>query len=158
MSTADNYEHTQAGTLMRITFGMVFLVLFSVTIALLVAKPGIEAALGPAGMSALMLIILSLFHALTVRVSAEWIRLSFGVGLVRKSFSVAEIESAAAATTHWYNGWGIKKIRGGWLFNVSGFEVVEIRLKNGHRYMIGTDEPEKLLAAIASVVGSGKTA
>ena len=51
----------------------------------------------------------------------------------------------------WYNGWGIRLIPRGWIFNVSGFDAVEIQMKNGRRYRIGTDEPEALLAAIQSV-------
>tara|TARA_Y100001934_G_scaffold282625_1_gene397240 strand:+ start:262 stop:378 length:117 start_codon:yes stop_codon:yes gene_type:complete len=38
---------------------------------------------------------------------------------------------------------------------VSGFDVVEIKLKNGKRYLIGTDQPKKLHAAIESVLANG---
>ncbi len=46
----------------------------------------------------------------------------------------------------WYYGWGIRgwlwpKM---WIYNVSGFDAVEIKLKNGKMYRIGTDEPKKL--------------
>jgi len=51
---------------------------------------------------------------------------------------------------HWYYGRGIKLTPHGWLFNVSGFDAVEIQLKNGRKYRIGTDEPDALLAAIES--------
>ena len=54
--------------------------------------------------------------------------------------------SAKTVKNHWYCGWGIRwclrfKM---WIYNVSGFDAVEIKLKNGKTYRIGTDEPKKL--------------
>ena len=48
----------------------------------------------------------------------------------------------------------MRLIRDGWLFNISGFDAVEIVLKNGRRYQLGTDEPEELLAAVGAPVDS----
>jgi len=56
------------------------------------------------------------------------------------------MSSAKIVKNHWYYGWGIRA----WLwprmviFNVSGFDAVEIAMKNGKIYRIGTDEPEQL--------------
>lgn len=36
----------------------------------------------------------------------------------------------------------------GWLFNVSGLDAVELELINNRRFRIGTDEPQRLIAAI----------
>ena len=36
----------------------------------------------------------------------------------------------------------------GWLFNVSGVQAVEICLRSGRKYRMGTDEPERLADAI----------
>jgi len=53
--------------------------------------------------------------------------------------------SAKTTKNHWYYEWGIR----GWLwpkmriYNVSGFDAVEIKVKNGKTYRIGTDEPKK---------------
>ena len=99
-------------------------------------------------------IIVALFHSLTVRISRSDIALSFGVGLVRKSFLIDDIKTAAVVRNRWYNGWGIKRIRGGWLYNVAGFDAVEIQLKNDRRYRIGTDQPRELLAAIESATAT----
>lgn len=148
----NRYEHTQPGTLMRAILGGMAFFFGSIAAGLLIADPKNEAVIGLGIPAGVVLIVLFLFHSLTVRVASDFIRLSFGIGLIRKRFSVAEIESAEAVRTHWYNGWGIKKIWGGWLFNVSGFDAVEIRLKNGRVYRIGTDEPKRLLPAIESVV------
>ena len=95
-----------------------------------------------------MTVVAFVFHSLNVRVEAEYVRLRFGIGLVRKKFKLADIEQVLPTQSHWYNGWGIKKVRHGWLFNVSGFGAVELKFKNGKRALIGTDEPKKLAAAI----------
>lgn len=100
----------------------------------------------------ILVIVMSLFHSLTVRVSQNEISLSFGIGVIQKSFLTDEIESVAAEQNRWYHGLGIKKISGGWLFNVSGFDAVELRMRNGRLYRIGTDQPQELLAAIESAI------
>lgn len=82
------------------------------------------------------------------------ISLAFGPGLIRKSFMVADIEHTVIVRTHWYNGWGIKLIRGGWLYNVSGLDAVQISMRNGKIYQIGTDEPQQLLAAIKHAIAT----
>jgi hypothetical protein len=48
----------------------------------------------------------------------------------------------------WYAGWGIRWTGDGWLYNVSGLRAVELRTRHGKRYLIGTDRPEELEAAI----------
>jgi hypothetical protein len=35
-----------------------------------------------------------------------------------------------------------------WIYNVSGFDAVEILMKSGKRYRIGTDQPEELVQTI----------
>ena len=154
MKDRAKYEHTQPGTLMRIILLVAILVCGSISVGGFAAgNRGL--GIGLAIPSVVMLVALVLFHSLHVRVSAEMLSLRFGIGLIRKSFAVADIESAEPTRSRWYNGWGIKKIWGGWLFNVSGFDVVEIKLKNGKRYLIGTDQPKKLHAAIESVLANG---
>jgi len=154
VNSFENYEHAQAGTLMRILLGVLMLFFCSVATGLLIAGKEASAVIGTASPVGLLLVILALFHSLTVRVSAELIHLSFGIGLVSKSIAVREIESASIARTRWYNGWGIKKISGGWLFNISGFDTVELKLGNGRRYLIGTDEPERLYEVIESAMAN----
>jgi hypothetical protein len=51
----------------------------------------------------------------------------------------------------WWWGWGIRRIgRGQWLFNVSGLDAVELSMKNGKTYRIGTDEPQRLCEVVQS--------
>jgi hypothetical protein len=53
----------------------------------------------------------------------------------------------------WWWGWGIRLIPGGWLYNVSGLDAVELKMKNGRVYRIGTDEPRKLAEFIQAKLG-----
>lgn len=102
----------------------------------------------------LVLFILASFSALTVSVNEQRITIRFGWGIFRKKFATGEITSVAQVKNHWYYGWGIRlwfwpKM---WIYNVSGFDAVEIRMKNGKIYRIGTDEPEKLETAIKRAI------
>ena len=152
-----DYEHTQPGILIRVLLG-----LFGVAICAPAAQKlasGIETTETAIVLIVIVVIcssIVALFHSLTVRVSRNDVFLSFGVGLIRKRFLIHDIKSATIVRNRWYNGWGIKKIWGGWLYNVSGFDAVEIQLKNDRKYRIGTDQPCELLAAIESAIGISK--
>ncbi len=140
------YEHTQPGTLLRLMLGAVLLLFVAITLfAMLQRGPSEWQALIPAG---LLVLVLMCFHSLTVRVTGNDISIAFGIGLIRKEFMVGDIERADAVRTRWYHGWGIKKIWGGWLYNVSGFDAVQLTMRNGKLYQIGTDQPAQLLAAI----------
>jgi hypothetical protein len=59
-----------------------------------------------------------------------------------------EIEECTIVKNSWWYGWGIRLTPYGWLYNVAGWEAVEVLLKNGKKIRIGTDEPEKLSLAI----------
>ncbi len=96
------------------------------------------------GFAVLFLIILSLFSHLTVIGTNNYLEMRFGIGLIRKKFHFKDIRDCSTEKTPWYYGWGIRKIPGGWLYNVSGFWSVQLNMKNGKMYRIGTDEPKKL--------------
>ncbi len=102
----------------------------------------------------LVVLILASFGSLSVLIDEKYLRLKFGFGIFRKKFLASEIAEVAQVKNHWYYGWGIRlwfwpKM---WIYNVSGFDAVEIRMKNGKIYRIGTDEPEKLESAIKRAV------
>ena len=146
------YEHTQPATLGRVLIaGLLVAIAGFAILRLAKGDPPQDAIVGFVAPAAVLSIILALFHSLTVCVSSNEIALAFGIGLIRKSFPVVEIESAAIVRNRWYHGWGIRMLRSGWLYNVSGYDAIEIQLKNGRRYRIGTDQPQELLAAVESV-------
>lgn len=137
------YKHTQPATLVRVTFIVVALLMLVVFLS--------------TGLSTILLVTLAvlfvcvvLFHSLTVEVTGEAVMVCFGPGLIKKSFSVADILKSHTVRNRWYYGWGIRFTPHGWLYNVSGLDAVEIGLCDGRTYRIGTDEPERLSRAIES--------
>ena len=57
-----------------------------------------------------------------------------------------------AVRNKWIYGWGIRRLPGGWMYNVWGLDAIELDLVSGKRFRIGTDDPDGLLAAITAVV------
>lgn len=127
------YKHTQIGYVIIISVALaalLFMVLNQMILLLIVGIFGI------------------LFSTLTVSVEGECVRLWFGPGLIHKEFSLPDIESCQVPKSRCWS-WGIHGWPGKcWLFNVSGFRSVELKMRNGVKYYIGTDEPEALEKAI----------
>jgi hypothetical protein len=137
-----HYRHTQIGW---VILGV--LAAIGVLVAPRLPEGGFGIAGGP--LLAVLAVVLLLFSTLTVEIDPEAIRLRFGVGLIRKRFDLAEVRGWAAVRNPWYCGWGIRLRPGGVLWNVSGYDAVELTLADGRRFRIGTDEPDALVAAIA---------
>jgi len=87
---------------------------------------------------------------LTVVVDARSVTASFGWGWPRRTIGRAEIETAVHVRNSWWHGWGIRKVSRGWMYNNAGREAVELSLRSGKVFRIGTDQPVELLAAITS--------
>jgi hypothetical protein len=91
--------------------------------------------------------LLVAFSSLTVTVSSNAVEARFGPGWIGKRIPLEEVASCRAVRNLWIYGWGVRLIPGGWLYNVSGPEAVELTLTTGV-FRIGTDEPQVLCAAI----------
>lgn len=141
-----SYEHTQAGTFVRVTMTVVFVGMLALAGALGMRDPALIWVF--LAMAAVMVVVLFLFHSLTVEIADGEVRLRFGVGLIRKRIPVKEIAAAEVVRNRWWYGWGIKLTPHGWLFNVSGYDAVQVTLRDGRKYRIGTDEPRKLHRAV----------
>lgn len=94
----------------------------------------------------LVLIVLAicfyLFHSLTIEINDQNLIFFFAHGFLKKKIAIAAIEKIAIVTNRWYYGWGVRLMPNGWLYNVSGLKAVEIEMKNGKTFRIGSDEPE----------------
>ncbi len=97
--------------------------------------------------------MLSMFTSMTVYCDNDTLKIRFWTGLIYKKFLLKDITSCMVVRNRWYYGWGIRKIPGGWLFNVSGLDAVEILMKDGKMYRIGTDKPEELYEYLLSKLG-----
>lgn len=142
------YRNTQPGTVIRVAM---------LAISILFLVLGMFAYMALLLPLALVVLSLALFHSLSTEVTNDSIVIWFGVGLIRRTIAISRVKNCAPARTPWYIGYGIRLVPGvGWLWNVSGFDSVELEYINGKRFRIGTDEPEELAAAIMQVVGGQK--
>jgi len=104
-------------------------------------------------MTLLLSFLAVLFSTLTASVRQGVLECWFGPGLIRRRVALRDVESIEVVRNPWSRGWGIRSIPSGWLWNVSGTRAVELRLRGGRRFRVGSDEPERLAAAIRSQLG-----
>ena len=134
----NHYEHTQTGGILLIVGGSVALFFL--------------ARVSPFAFGIVLLVFLG-FGALAVSIDHSHIVIRFGVppllGWFRKRVSLDTVQDYRTVRNSWLHGFGIRYIGNGWLYNVAGLDAVELRLTNGRRLRVGTDEPNVLAAAIA---------
>ncbi len=140
------YSHTQPGTVIRIS-------LLAMLLASVVMMPLVPTSIH--GFHIVMLLVagtmalcLLLFHSLTVTVTDMRLAWGFGPGVIKREIPLENISECKPVTNPWYYGWGIHLTPRGWLYNVSGFDAVEVSLRDGSVCRIGTDAPAELVAAI----------
>jgi len=141
MWTAPRYQHTQFGTVVVGSLAASALVLVGLGLAL---GERVFTFGGPVMMGIAAL----LFYALTVEIDGTHLTFRFGVGLIRKRIPLAEIVNVKPVRNSWLYGWGIHRTPHGWLYNVSGWEAVEIAMASGKRLRLDTDEPQRLAQAL----------
>jgi len=147
-----NYKHTQIGYLMLVAT-LVVAVIFAWTFFTARAEsPSYDSGTNFAVTATMVmtLFILASFASLHVMIDKKYLYIKFGYGIFKKKFLLKEITSAKAVKNSWLSGWGIRFCLWPrmWIYNVSGFDAVEIKLKNGKTYRMGTDESQKLEQAI----------
>lgn len=101
----------------------------------------------------------ALFGWLTVDIDTRRVLIKFGIGLITRRIPLDTIRGFAPVRNPWYYGWGIRFTPHGILYNVSGFQAVELLLDDGRRVRVGTDEPDALVRALqgATTVTSSKS-
>lgn len=122
-------------------------------IAVIVAL-AVEHGPHPALMGAIAVLVLVgvVFSSLTVMITPSSLVFWFGPGVLRKTVPLAEIASVESVRSPWYYGIGWRITPRGMLYSVSGFSSVEITEHDGSRFRLGTDEPERLRAALALAI------
>ena len=95
-----------------------------------------------------LILICMFFSGMTVIIDGEYLRVSFFLNLVNIKFRLDEITSCKVVKNSWYQSWGIHYGRGRWVYNVSGYDAVEITMKDGKVHVIGTDDTQNLEKAI----------
>lgn len=137
------YKHTQPGYLV---FSIIFFFLILFTFIQIKTKLYLEFL----PITILFVFFIISFSTLTVKIDRTNLQIKFGYGIFKKKFPLKEITSAKTVQNRWYYGWGIRVWFWPymWIYNISGFDAVEIKMKNNKIYRIGTDEPKKLKQAI----------
>lgn len=132
------YQHTQRGKV--------------ILVAMIVGATGMAVgavALRPLLIGVPILALVGwLFHSLTIEISDGELHWRFGPGFIHKRVPLDQILSAEPVRTNLIEGWGIHLSRFGWLYNVSGYDAVAIRMKNGQHFALGTDQSVELAAQL----------
>ena len=137
------YQHTQLGTVMVLT--LVLGAIFFAAMAYTLPTPGRWGLL--AG-GVLLIFVAWLFSSLTISVSDSELQWRFGPGLFSYRMALADIAGVSIVRNSALSGFGIRMRPGFRLYNVSGLDAVELRLKNGDIRRIGTDDARGLAAAL----------
>jgi phosphotransferase system glucose/maltose/N-acetylglucosamine-specific IIC component len=140
------YRHTQWGYTAIPTF-----LLFAVIIPITASDDETTAAIAAMLIvfTIALLAIVLLFSRLEVTVSGGRIVTAFGFGRPHREVDLADVTAVRQVRNTWIQGWGIRKITGGWMYNVWGLDAVEVEISSDKVFRIGTNDPENLLATIS---------
>jgi hypothetical protein len=101
------------------------------------------------GVLIVLQVCMALFYQLTITVTEETVSFRMGIGLIRKSYRICDIQSCNAVQNNLLLGLGIHYFMGGVLYNVSGRKAIELHFKNRNKVVrIGTDRPEEIAKLI----------
>jgi hypothetical protein len=142
------YRHTQPGT-----WTVISCLAFAALTAVIAWWTG--QWMIPAAVLVIEIAAAIVFSSLTVEVSEGELRWYFGPEFWSYRLPRGDIEMVAAVRNRWWYGWGIRTGPGFRLYNVSGLDAVELRLKSGDVRRIGTDDPQGLAVALKSHAPGG---
>jgi hypothetical protein len=102
---------------------------------------------------AIAALICAAFSSLGIAIDRDELRWHFGPGIWRKTLVLTDIVAVDVTRTTFWNGWGIRYTRRGWLYNVAGLDAVMVSMRYGKSVLLGTDEPKGLASAIRVAAG-----
>ena len=95
------------------------------------------------------IIIILLFYKLTIIINEDKIEAIFGIGLLKKSIKLDDIQSIENYKIPWYVGIGIRLTSKGWLWNVSTGNAILIYNKTRSKtFLVGSKEVDKVINTI----------
>ncbi|HUU10830.1 MAG TPA: hypothetical protein VM431_09865 [Phycisphaerae bacterium] len=152
--TAMRYQHTQPAHVIRVAMALALAPMLLVMVLVPNAEnvPGSTLAI-LVGVAVILAATTALFWSMTITVTDDELVWHFGPGVIRKRVPLADVASCQPTRTSFWNGWGIHWSPRGWVYNVSGFGAVDVRLISGKALRLGTDEPEALAEAIRDALG-----
>jgi len=96
----------------------------------------------------ILILVAFIFHGLTIRVNSQTISWAFGPGVAGQTLQLDDIAEAKAVQNSFRHGIGMRITHDGWIYSVSGFSAVQLTLKDGMQYRLGTNDQQGLLAAL----------
>jgi hypothetical protein len=141
------YRHTQVGWPQRLILLIVAIAMAAIALGRPAGQP-VEALLGLAVAAVLLLAVAFWMSMLTVSIDAGRLHWHFGLGFPRHSIALADIERVEIGRTRWWVGWRMRWTPRGWFYSVAGRDIVVIHRRGERPFMLGTDEPERLHAAL----------
>ncbi|PCK32608.1 hypothetical protein [Pseudoalteromonas piscicida] len=110
------------------------------------------------------LVILSLvafiFYGLTIQVDKQQQTLSwwFGPSVAKMTLQFDDIEFVQPVTNSLRHGIGMRISTDGWVYTVAGFDALEVVMKDGTKYRLGTNDQANLVKAMESKLKKEKSA
>ena len=89
------------------------------------------------------------FSRLVVAVTGGEVTAAFGLGKPHRVIPLSDVAAVRQARNNWIQGWGVRKVANGWMYNVWGLDAVELEMSSGDIFRIGTDDQERLHTAIS---------
>lgn len=96
------------------------------------------------------LVVGVVFGRLSIVVTDDRLVASFLFGWSRRVVDFADVVGVRRVRNLWWHGLGIRKIPGGWRYNVWGLDAVDLKLVSGDVFSIGSAEPDALYDAVLS--------
>ncbi len=98
-------------------------------------------------------VLVAWFSRLAVTIEDATVSASFGVGWPKKGIDLSDVVRVEPVRSNWVQGWGVRKIPGGWMYNVWGLDAIELEMTSGELARIGTNDAENLLASVRVYTG-----
>ena len=143
------YSHTQSATSIRIVT-VVVLIWFTGMYATIVYSNGFnnEGALGIQAAAVMLGVILYLLWDLTIQINDGKLIHWFGPRFWQRSYEIDSIKEVTPSSSTWWQGYGIRFVGDGWMYNVSGKDRIRIEFHSGKICYLGTDDMDELLAIL----------
>ncbi len=151
------YHHKQPGFVTLSAFIVAFLFFIDLlTLTIVFWSDHVPSYVNPVliFLALLMIVLAVLFSSMTIKIDDGHLSWHFALKFWKKSLDLQDIRAVQVVRNRWWYGWGIKRIPGGWLYNVSGMSAVELQLPDERTIRLGSDEPEKLARTIKEAISS----
>jgi len=145
------YEHVQHGYIGVAT------VVFMLVVGIATLPETFDESAGAGWAVVAMFIVIAgitvWFSWLKVAIKDATLSAAFGLGRPRKTIDLSDVVTATHVRNTWTQGWGIRKISGGWMYNVWGLDAIEFTMTSGDIVRIGTNDEANLLASVRVFTG-----